>query len=749
MSFYIRDLYTFFEQLVQHPDDRAALKLLQNDYRAPSALVIQSLGQILTACQTRPSFSSDRATQVLLGKIKNNLNAFEQASYPPLLTRITSFVMRQQNPLVIPCSQTKEIVERSLAAISQSRMEVENWFSSGEAKESNKVRAFVDALVEDPKKLSLFIRCSLSYMHWSLMHEKILSECYEQLARFAAERKIPEKHARALAYEVKHSHLEHLTHFNCIVENETFKVDKILFAIKCGPDTLNRFLLSPEEMQMPPEISRQAFQQVMDYFETGCLPDVTSAAAMQPFVEALDYLGVSAADFLLAASRKYRACMRLDRLPGDQYAVFFKDPVDHEVLALLGMRPCCWHIKEVDLSQCKVNDELLQSLANSLPHISLLKLPCPNQLSSSGWGQLSNMDRLARVELQTERNEIQDLMQTLSAGDARHFQYTLKTILTPSREQLEAAKQLANLDRVIHTSDSDLDNLKQLPQLTSLYLNTYLPENDNVTDALLLGLAGSFPQLTCLELLNRKQISNEGLQAFIRLVPQLTEIDLSGTLVSDASIELLVRTCRKLRSLKLNDCRQLTDKALEALAKCGSLQILEIGNCPRLTSQGVNSLTKGAAFSLRELTLPPQLAEGDLLEQIASANPHLAKFRASSAKNLKDEDILHLAENCRELVEINLPDGKRLTNEAIKVLADRCPWLAHVALHNCPQITTEYLRELLEKCPNMRQLWLRECSRLDDDSASSLASQFPHVTIYKRAQTDSMSKAMDEPRNLY
>lgn len=741
----VTNLYSDFEQLIQHPDDRQALKTIQRSHRSP-AEVVNGLGQLLRTCQTRANFIPTDATKQLLQKIKSDLHALENANVPTGLSRITSFIKSRPNPLKVSCIEAETLVDKSLEDIALSREEFAKWLLSPDAVHPDRVAQFVDNLKENPKKLLLFFETAINFGHWSLSHEKILSDCYAQLARFAAEKKIPETAARNLVSDVQDFHLEHITCLKCKIDQDAFYLDKILLAIKCDQNALERLLLS-HEVQLP-EASKKNLVEIKNYLESGQLP-VLEASESQGLIHTLDYLGIPPTDVLLAISRQYRSCLLLTPLSGGQYKVTFREPVAQQALDLLSIEPCSWHIKVVDLSNCHISDHLFMSIAAALPHMSVLKLPFPNDLTEQGWGMLSSLNRLTDVQVQAiDEPSIwrrKELVWALSLRDKvplKNCQWTIIPNFTPLEEwQALTAKQKSDLNIVPENILKEtVDLLKRSPWVKKMLLR-----DSELTDAHLVELAGTFPQLTDLMLANCPNLSNEAIQAFIRATPSLTNIDLSMTSVSDDTIQLLVKTCPNLRAVNLSRCEHITDNALQALAKCHSLQSLKILNYTNITPQAAQYLT---GFSLKELALPQQLAQGAAFLQIVTANPELIKLNLSSAELLKDEDVCVLAENCRQLVDLSMPYGQQLTDESIRALADNCPWLERVSLFQCPQITSEYFSYLLKQCANLRDLYLRECSQIDQDFVINLARTFPRVIIHGPVKNKSMSKAMLEPRNL-
>ncbi|CAM9322974.1 unnamed protein product, partial [Choristocarpus tenellus] len=74
--------------------------------------------------------------------------------------------------------------------------------------------------------------------------------------------------------------------------------------------------------------------------------------------------------------------------------------------------------------------------------------------------------------------------------------------------------------------------------------------------------------------------------------PRLTSVDLTGCFyISDESIGLLLRGCKRLQRLSIRNSRKLTDVSLEHIAKDGKhLCGLDIGGCFNMTPEGVEAM---------------------------------------------------------------------------------------------------------------------------------------------------------------
>lgn len=224
---------------------------------------------------------------------------------------------------------------------------------------------------------------------------------------------------------------------------------------------------------------------------------------------------------------------------------------------------------------------------------------------------------------------------------------------------------------------------------------------------------------------------------FVKNYTMLQEISLSSIPnLMDSGIEAIARICKRLRSINLQDCRNLSDGALDSLRNCKNIQELslkgffgfspsglsKIGkNCPKLLkfsldfgdyvpgtysidiTLALRSLATHCLYlqilslkflkgSLRELsglstlialsihTYGDQQACSDYsLATIVAANKNLKEFVYFSwSSPLNDAALLMIIQNCRKVEKLCLP-AKLLTEPSLLHIMD-CKALTSLAL---------------------------------------------------------------------
>lgn len=100
-----------------------------------------------------------------------------------------------------------------------------------------------------------------------------------------------------------------------------------------------------------------------------------------------------------------------------------------------------------------------------------------------------------------------------------------------------------------------------------------------------------FDSLKCLKIYGC-DIPKKLLIKFIRLCPQLEEIQLSAMLTLDDEVVLvLCQNLKQLERMSLNDCFFLTDQSVDyILEHCHTLKKLTVQSCPKLSAEAKNKL---------------------------------------------------------------------------------------------------------------------------------------------------------------
>ncbi|KAG8582286.1 hypothetical protein GDO81_007993 [Engystomops pustulosus] len=264
-------------------------------------------------------------------------------------------------------------------------------------------------------------------------------------------------------------------------------------------------------------------------------------------------------------------------------------------------------------------------------------------------------------------------------------------------------------------------------QYTHLSLQPYWA---SLTDA---SLEYLLPRCTLVQWLNLSWTGNRGFISTSGFssgdcAPNLQELNLSSCdkatsgfqhisklcglkrLVSTAPKIESLNFCPELQHLNRGSCVLIEDYDLIAGvigAKCKKLRSLDLWRCKNITEKGIKELASGCPL-LEELDLGwcPTLHSGTgCFTNLAHKLPGLRKLFLTANRSVCDTDIEELAASCQHLQYLDIL-GTRL-------------------------VSPISLRKLLECCKELILLDVSFCSQIDSRVVQELASRFPNVSIKK------------------
>ncbi|XP_060609057.2 F-box/LRR-repeat protein 4 [Anolis sagrei] len=201
-------------------------------------------------------------------------------------------------------------------------------------------------------------------------------------------------------------------------------------------------------------------------------------------------------------------------------------------------------------------------------------------------------------------------------------------------------------------------------------------------------------------------------QAFnhIAKLHNLTRLILYRTKVEQTALLSILKFCSELQHLSLGSCVMIEDYDTVASmmgAKCKKLRTLDLWRCKNITENGIAELATGCPL-LEELDLgwcPTLQSSTGCFAKLASKLPNLQKLFLTANRSVCDSDIEELAANCTSLRQLDIL-GTRMVSPAS-------------------------LRKLLESCKELSLLDVSFCSQIDNRVVLELNANFPNVLIKK------------------
>ncbi|XP_050642544.1 F-box/LRR-repeat protein 4 [Macaca thibetana thibetana] len=227
---------------------------------------------------------------------------------------------------------------------------------------------------------------------------------------------------------------------------------------------------------------------------------------------------------------------------------------------------------------------------------------------------------------------------------------------------------------------------------------------------------------TCLEVISEMcpNLQALNLSSCDKLPPQafnhiaklcsLKRLVLYRTKVEQTALLSILNFCSELQHLSLGSCVMIEDYDVIASmigAKCKKLRTLDLWRCKNITENGIAELASGCPL-LEELDLgwcPTLQSSTGCFTRLARQLPHLQKLFLTANRSVCDTDIEELACNCTRLQQLDIL-GTRMVSPAS-------------------------LRKLLESCKDLSLLDVSFCSQIDNRAVLELNASFPKVFIKK------------------
>lgn len=227
----------------------------------------------------------------------------------------------------------------------------------------------------------------------------------------------------------------------------------------------------------------------------------------------------------------------------------------------------------------------------------------------------------------------------------------------------------------------------------------HLSSGDNFGDDGVCALANGCRNLCKVFLRKRRNIGDDGVISIINNSAKcLTNLDLGRcSLIGDRALEA-IGMAKSIQVLNLDGCSLITDKGLSFLANgsCSkSLKKLVMVECDRVTDHGVSLLRQMCC--LEELNLAecgPKVTDSGGLA-VASIKT-LKKLNFSWLINVSDITLVAIAENCNNLLAIDLTGLELITGVGVRALGNH-ECLESLVLASCYNIKVDDLDTVLAR----------------------------------------------------
>lgn len=255
------------------------------------------------------------------------------------------------------------------------------------------------------------------------------------------------------------------------------------------------------------------------------------------------------------------------------------------------------------------------------------------------------------------------------------------------------------------------------PSLTSLDLS----QCDNVTDEAMAMLSLETPGLRALNVLGCRDITNDGVRRLARGCVCLTSLCLGWCDLSDNALLVLSKQCTLLEQLDVSGCGRLSDAGVTAVVSgCRRLTSLSIEGCREVSAWAVAAGSAPlTSLSMGGCTLVTDAGVG----AIAAAHPGLRSLSLRLCRSVGDVALRYLAMRCSELTSLDISRCGSVTDVGISMIAAACPLLRDIDLEGYSDITDCALYALAQGCRQLEALNLWVCSQVSTHGGRSPARQ--------------------------
>jgi len=194
-------------------------------------------------------------------------------------------------------------------------------------------------------------------------------------------------------------------------------------------------------------------------------------------------------------------------------------------------------------------------------------------------------------------------------------------------------------------------------------------------------------------------ITHEQLSTLTAEWRNLKTLTIGDSNTTDDTISAIAASCPSLEGLWVTYCKNLTDKALFALA--GGRPALE-GGCPALAG-GCPALAGGCpALKYLDAEYAHKITTVGV-EALAGGCPALKTLDVRHAKGIADTALVALADGCPLLEELDVASAETITDTGVRALAAGCPRLQTLGLmeEGMGSISGAALEELQVACPGI------------------------------------------------
>lgn len=219
-----------------------------------------------------------------------------------------------------------------------------------------------------------------------------------------------------------------------------------------------------------------------------------------------------------------------------------------------------------------------------------------------------------------------------------------------------------------------------------------------------------------------KNLTDSGLIALVSNNSHLYSLDVSlDNQITEASIFAIAENCPRLQGLNVSGCNRISNESLIRLAqRCRFIKrVSRVGQAPHPLLGFLSPVVRLAASPILCLWFP--VRNGVLT--------YLPQLKLNDCVQLIDDAVLAFAENCPNILEIDLQQCRLIGNEPVTAIFTKGRALRELRLSGCDLIDDSAFLSLPpnRNYDHLRTLDLSSCARLTDRAVEKIINVAPRL----------------------
>ncbi|ESP03193.1 hypothetical protein LOTGIDRAFT_224605 [Lottia gigantea] len=204
-----------------------------------------------------------------------------------------------------------------------------------------------------------------------------------------------------------------------------------------------------------------------------------------------------------------------------------------------------------------------------------------------------------------------------------------------------------------------------------------------------------------------------------------------GGILTDSGLQQLLPVCNtNLTGIILSSCKFVDSTTLKLLTQhCPNIAEIDLSNCRKIGNVAMLLLCRFE--KLKRMNLYRTLVDMPSVIAVLRSCPLLEHLNLGSCIGIAsyDDVLIEIANNCHNLISLDLWQARSLTHIGVKALANKCTKLQELDIGWCPQVksNTSCLISLLKECRSMKKLFLTANRTVCDNDLRAIAEYAPFM----------------------